>query len=489
MKKIITLSFMLLTCIFIFAQEINLWQNFRQSALTPSQLIHLKWENVTAPLDTMKLFYKKNAVVHTQALQAEELVSFHTSIPQPDTDVPSVALAVQSDLYGVITPFKLAATTPFSVPLMVKACGDSVNEASLNNDTKLDILSLHYAYSDSKLACGIKNQAAAYPTSGTIVGPYYMYGVGFLNPENPMDSTVYAMIRANLVGVITSGLFKLHISDFSELENIDLSQIVRIGDITTSTDNGMLVMSCDWSLLTNDEDFGQWPSYSKSLLSIPFIMKVPSIVDFNITGDVGNMAIVNFEDLSINTQSNTAPVLSNSVVLNPNNYIVSVTYNDAQHNFPLYANFKVDGVDYPMLPQSLDFENPVVFTAIVTDTQWDSGQCFFSDDSLNVVNYTISSTSNDSPQIIPSQTINAYPNPVNFTNQCLNIVKSEVYQEDMISIFNLKGQKINSFPITKNSQSIQWNGKDQHGNLVSNGIYFIKSKNTPHHSVKVLVIK
>ncbi len=64
------------------------------------------------------------------------------------------------------------------------------------------------------------------------------------------------------------------------------------------------------------------------------------------------------------------------------------------------------------------------------------------------------------------------PNPFkNLTNFVVLLPGNSLIQ---VSIFNILGQKINSFVLTgiKGRNRFQWDGKNSHGNLVSSGIYF-----------------
>lgn len=488
MKKYLIICVLLACILPMFAQEISIWQNFRASALTPSGKIHLKWETLTNPLDTLEIIYKQNNQLIT-VNPSNQLLEFSSSINNPDADVPSIALRSMMENYGILTPLKLANNTPITPSLLVKACNDSLNEAVTAGDTKLDIKSFHFAYNDNQMIAGIINQNGAYPNGVTVLGPFYVYGAGFLNPENIMDSTAYAMINANIMGFMTPGLYKLHGGNFTDFQNFDFSAVQRVGDISVSTNNGMLVMKCDWDTITNDVDFGTWPSISKSLVFVPFIMKV-NVSDLqNINGDIGSPAAINFTDLSF-ASSNTLPVLNNHTVFHvENTSVVSVKYTDANRNYPLYSYFKIGETEYPMTPQSLDFNGSVIFTTIIPNLDWSEGVCYFSDDSTNVVNYTIiNEVGNDENPTQISNNLAIYPNPFNLNNQNVNI-KSEQKIESL-AIYNIRGQKIKHFNITSiaPTNKVIWNGKDDNGNKLSSGIYFAKASNSKSRMIKKFLI-
>ncbi len=90
----------------------------------------------------------------------------------------------------------------------------------------------------------------------------------------------------------------------------------------------------------------------------------------------------------------------------------------------------------------------------------------------------------NSPVSNNNNTINSfiklYPNPFNPLKTTL---KLNLKSNSKISIYNLKGQKIQSL---ENSNS--WNGKDFSGKLVSNGIYFVKISTKKSSEIKKIMV-
>lgn len=85
---------------------------------------------------------------------------------------------------------------------------------------------------------------------------------------------------------------------------------------------------------------------------------------------------------------------------------------------------------------------------------------------------TIDTTTNTDNLAIPNQ-LAVYPNPF---HQELSIrLDSKSNQPTEIIVFNLKGQLVKSFPTSKEA-NITWDGKDNHGKEISNGLYFIKAE-------------
>ena len=88
-----------------------------------------------------------------------------------------------------------------------------------------------------------------------------------------------------------------------------------------------------------------------------------------------------------------------------------------------------------------------------------------------------------------SNNISTFPNPFNPETTIKFSVENP--KETKLEILNLKGQKVRSFSIVKQGeQSVVWSGKDDTGNKVSSGVYFINlSSKTSQDVKKILLLK
>ena len=86
-----------------------------------------------------------------------------------------------------------------------------------------------------------------------------------------------------------------------------------------------------------------------------------------------------------------------------------------------------------------------------------------------------------------------FPNPFNPTTTISFSLTTEHAKNTEVTIYNLKGQKIKTFPVTLSGDegSIIWNGTDNTGKRVSSGIYFYKlvSVGKSIASKKMLLLK
>ncbi|MCB5262726.1 MAG: T9SS type A sorting domain-containing protein [Candidatus Cloacimonetes bacterium] len=104
---------------------------------------------------------------------------------------------------------------------------------------------------------------------------------------------------------------------------------------------------------------------------------------------------------------------------------------------------------------------------------------------------TIAPISTDDPVVVPSAlSLNCYPNP--FTERISLEVKSPTSQQLRINIYNVKGQKVKTLQLYVQSGSgqITWNGNDDKGQPVAQGIYFARIAGAEYSKItKILRIK
>ncbi len=79
------------------------------------------------------------------------------------------------------------------------------------------------------------------------------------------------------------------------------------------------------------------------------------------------------------------------------------------------------------------------------------------------------------PPPLPSLTIKVYPNPVYQTAVGVNL-RLETTQGVSVQgkIFDISGRRVRSFQTVGSSQ-LFWNGRDEKGNLVKPGVYFVRA--------------
>ncbi|MDO9576760.1 MAG: S8 family serine peptidase [Candidatus Cloacimonadales bacterium] len=109
----------------------------------------------------------------------------------------------------------------------------------------------------------------------------------------------------------------------------------------------------------------------------------------------------------------------------------------------------------------------------------------------NSVDLMLNPVSAQEELITPKMDLSNYPNPFNPSTTISFSLTTETTDNTELIIYNLKGQKINSLPVTLSGveESITWNGTDQKGKPVSSGIYFYKLNIENSPVKKMLLMK
>jgi predicted outer membrane repeat protein len=85
-----------------------------------------------------------------------------------------------------------------------------------------------------------------------------------------------------------------------------------------------------------------------------------------------------------------------------------------------------------------------------------------------------------------------YPNPFNPSTTISFQVNTEITENTKLVIYNLKGQKIKTYPIilseVEGQSSIVWDGADQSGKSVTSGIYFAKLKSGKFEQTRKMLL-
>jgi len=96
------------------------------------------------------------------------------------------------------------------------------------------------------------------------------------------------------------------------------------------------------------------------------------------------------------------------------------------------------------------------------------------------------------PPVLPETTSlkNAYPNPFRM-NSATNIeVAVKAGENGTVTIYNILGQAVKTFPVSEGFTKLNWNGRDTKGNVCGSGIYFYKlSTPTMNQTKKMVIVK
>ncbi|PKN77729.1 MAG: hypothetical protein CVU48_10635 [Candidatus Cloacimonetes bacterium HGW-Cloacimonetes-1] len=102
---------------------------------------------------------------------------------------------------------------------------------------------------------------------------------------------------------------------------------------------------------------------------------------------------------------------------------------------------------------------------------------------------TATVTGNVAPEL-PTVTVmsNVYPNPFRMGNNANIDVALKAGETGTVTVYNILGQSVKTFPVTQGTQKLTWNGRDSKGNACGSGIYFYKLSTPSMNQTKKMVI-
>ena len=219
--------------------------------------------------------------------------------------------------------------------------------------------------------------------AGSFFGPWYMYGIGILNPEST-ESIVYALIYGDGgFGQLSPGIMKLSgdvitgdIGSFEYLSNTTGYQYSTSGD----SFQGKLPIS----ILTNDSQFGPWPNEFQGIIGLGVTIQA-SLNGLDVAADILDQTQPALFVADTQSQTgNQTPQLSNA---SNDGEVFSIDYIDADGNLPWFHNVSLcngpvgpDAQCYQsetLLPDSHDYLNGVNFSVAFSEVNDDACYAHF----------------------------------------------------------------------------------------------------------------
>ena len=169
-------------------------------------------------------------------------------------------------------------------------------------------------------------------SEGSLFGPWYLYGVGIVNPESE-SSVAYAIGYGNGgFGQLTPGLLKLT-GDLATGEIDGFDYITTNIDYTTTGNS--LTASVLLDYITSDADFGEWPNSVQGLISLGVTVSA-SLSGTSVDASILDQTNPGFFMLSSQFQNgNNEPNLSNPAY-DDETRTLSITYQDDDGNLPWF---------------------------------------------------------------------------------------------------------------------------------------------------------
>ncbi len=226
-------------------------------------------DSVMPPLDDVALtvFYSTDNQATWQQVPMNAVgrpgydSTFQCAFPAPGSG--TVYYYVRGDNganFGTQSPFNSGDAWPVTDNLLaetaIEGTGDTINDP---DGEWLDLTSCAIGYSAGKLYGRLTNHSNSWPTRGSIIGPWYLYSVGFRNSEAyTQDTLVYALTYASVLGIYTSGLYEI---------NAITHDFTKVADIEVQASGNRLIMRCNLSDLAAQRGFQPWPNQCGYLCS------------------------------------------------------------------------------------------------------------------------------------------------------------------------------------------------------------------------------
>jgi len=505
MKKFILLVILAILIIFNFtyAQNMVAWENIANSAFTPNGeiVVNIDVAQDTINMDSLfsKIFYSMdnqqswNTVDMNLMNEPGYEMTFTQTINLSAADsviygfkagYPANVDTLSDSLYLTMSPKSETGYFPPQENWLTELCPESDNDAQgASGKPFLELIDIQVSFSEEQFIFSLDNADNEWPLYEFFpsLPPWYVYAIGLKNPED-FDSTGYAMIYADIPAVgsfpgIETGLYKGNLADssYSQIANID-----------QTINQGNLYLACDIADLINDPDFGPWPNSSGSILTgvaITTISLAGMQPSFTIN-DYSHPTLFFPENVHSVANDTTAPALSDLTYETVNDsFKFTITYTDAGNNLALIRKLVTTTSEYTLHSADHSYDDGSEFEAIVSVDDLNDGPVYaeFNDGIHSAISNTIVIDNIDneySPQVFLT---NVRPNP--FKDKVrISLNLNSKHPNDVfhfnLSIYNLKGQKIEEIPAIgenrNNELEFIWNGKNQANNRVKAGVYFYK---------------
>lgn len=206
---------------------------------------------------------------------------------------------------------------------------------------------------------------------GGLFGPWYIYGVGIVNPEAE-EAVAYAIGYGNGgFGELSPGLLKIT-GDLSTGE-IDGFDYLTTNISYTTSGNDMQATAL-MSYITNDSQWGTWPNSFNGFIVLGVTVEA-SLDGLDVAAEVMDQTNPGLMICTTTYQDgNIAPALSNPDFDSETNTL-SITYSDGDGNLPWQKEALIDqnGTVVNLIPDSHTYEEGVRFSGSFSSTDVPDG--------------------------------------------------------------------------------------------------------------------
>jgi hypothetical protein len=399
--------------------------------------------------------------------------TWRTSCPMPDGELVYYLLANSDTAATFTAPKNHANVFPPTANLMVDPGDEPAGDAVDIYTSACDLTGAWFGYSDTHIYATLSNATGAWPLSGGILGPWYIYTAVIANPDAPEDSVALAMVYGDIPVLGQTGLYWADARD---------SSFVRIGDIDAVKSGGKLHMRCEIADLVAHPDFG--PDNPSGFYRIGAGTATSLITGARWANDATNTYAFYHRTDSVTPGSNTAPALSDPMAApagggEPDTLIrFSVTYTDNDGHLAAEHDLLIDGDAFAMdCPgPERDYAAGVGFSLDVPLSSGEHTYSFlFSDGDLVAKTATaIVSVGTGVPEDGPVAQLafrSAWPQPC--STELRLAFSLGARRQGRVDIYNTSGRLVRAlWSGGPGDHESSWDMRDDAGERAASGVYF-----------------
>ncbi len=254
------------------------------------------------------------------------------------------------------SPFNTENQWPPAAGLLAATADEPAGDASDPEGPWLDLTGAFVGYSASHFYAALTNNHTSWPTY-TFPQPWYIYSIGFVNPEARSDTWAFALSYASIPGVYTTGLYAI---------NRYANSYERVADAEAATSGNRLSLRCPIASFAGDPRFGPWPNQSGFLTVAANTQAIYPIGGNRLRDTTASALFYANRSPRFVVGVNAPPQLSGPRVLPAQGtpeteFWFSVSYSDPDTNLPRRRALIVDGETLNLVPTRHGWGSWVLF--------------------------------------------------------------------------------------------------------------------------------
>jgi len=250
------------------------------------------------------------------------------------------------NMYITQTPKNTDGIWPPGENLLQELTDEPTGDAPSNQD----IYSVRGSYNDDRFYLSMSMNGGCCDEGG-LFGPWYLYGIGIVNPESEAPVAYAVGYGDGGFGQLTPGLIKI-------VGNLETGDIESFDYVTTNISYNMsgnsLHTTVMQSYIVNDSDWGTWPNSYGGIITTGMTIEA-GLSGTDVATEILDETTPGLMLLSTQFQNgNTLPILTDA---NYDNALseLRVTYSDADTNLVIERLVSINGTSHVMIPLSHEY--------------------------------------------------------------------------------------------------------------------------------------